>query len=214
MRAPLAIAIVIVILIVFLWGLGCGGSSSTAPRPAASDAPTVLTPAQVAEVEVGPLVPIQTGGRGELSVQVRIAPGYHVMANPPSKPNYIPTRVEVVAEGVVFEAPRYPRPTPFRLWDDDIDTWEGTITIGVPFALGQEVAPGRLTGRVSVEYQACTEGSCLFPHTKEIAFVIVVEPVASAYGAQGTIPQLAAESALGTETPPRSSQPTRSARQR
>jgi peroxiredoxin len=140
------------------------------PAPAAG----TLTPDQAVSVTLAAPMRTAPGGHGDVQVTLAIAPGYHVMANPASKPNYIPTRVQIDAEGVRFGAPIYPVATRFQLWDEAIDTFQGSAVVSVPFDVAADTADGVYRGTCKVEFQACSEGSCLFPFTRVMSFELGV----------------------------------------
>jgi hypothetical protein len=99
-------------------------------------------------------------GRCGVVVTMRIAPGYHVMSDRPSAPNYIATRVAV--EG--YAAPEYPPTVPFELAGTSIATFQGTTRVFLPCA---GAAPPPI-GDAVVRYQACTRSRCLFPVTRHV----------------------------------------------
>lgn len=134
----------------------------------------VRSPAEVVTIAVSDPGPVVVGDRGELRVTLSIASGYHLMSNPPSKPNYIPTTLQLEAEGIQFGTPVFPPFTRFQLWDEVIDTLQGDATVGVPFQVSSDAAAGTRAVNCKVEYQACTEGSCLFPFTQVVSFSIQV----------------------------------------
>lgn len=153
-----------------------------APVPAASASDAVpgglaaLSGDRVVSPAVQNLGTLHPGATGELRVTLSIAQGYHVMANPASQSNYIPTTVVVLGDGLRFDAPVYPAPSRFRLGEEDIDTLDGETTIRVPFHVADDASPGPHVGRCEIRYQACTEGSCLFPSEKAIEFAWSVSP--------------------------------------
>ncbi len=100
-------------------------------------------------------------GRCGVVVTMRIAPGYHVMSDRPSAPNYMATRVAV--EG--YAAPEYPPAVPFELAGTSIATFQGTTSVFVPCAGS---APPPVGGDAVVRYQACTRSRCLFPVTRHL----------------------------------------------
>ena len=154
-----------------------------APAPVEStathavEAPAALAPEAVVAISAAPVAPVARGASGEAQVTLRIAPGYHVMSNTPSDPLYIATHVDVAdADGVHWSDARYPPATSFQLSSATISTFEGDVSVRVPFAVAADAAPGprRFTG--SVRYQACTASNCLFPVTRTIEVPLDVAP--------------------------------------
>jgi peroxiredoxin len=156
------------------------GSAPAASQPTAAAAASsgaredTRTAEQVLSVAVSDPPALAPGQHGELQVTLEIVPGYHVMANPPSKPSYIPTTVQPQANGARFGDARFPAFTRFQLWDDTIDTLQGHAVVTVPFELDPNTPPGELTGTCKVEYQACNATSCLFPFAKTATFHVHV----------------------------------------
>lgn len=154
---------------------GCGSAQPAETTTATSEAPPeTLTADQVLSFEAAAPPPVAPGGEGEIVTTIRVAATYHVMSDRPSKPNYIATRVTASAEGVELGEPSYPPAIPFQLWDETIETFEGTFEVRVPFRVPPDAAAGDRVARLTIEYQACTTGSCLFPANKEASVPIVV----------------------------------------
>ncbi len=105
--------------------------------------------------------------RGEIAIHVRVAPGYHVMSDRPSAPEYIATHLALDGtSALTWGAPKYPQPVPFELADKSIATFQGDTEVRVPY----EGAPeARRTIRGTLRYQACTRTRCLFPVTQAFA---------------------------------------------
>ena len=147
-----------------------GGAAS--PGTSAS----VLAPEQVAVIEATAPARVAAGDSGDVSVVLSIAPGYHVMSDRPSDPSFIPTRVRFdEAPGVAWGEARYPPPSRSRVAENTISTFQGRTVVTVPFVVSAEATPSRRTLEGSVRYQACTEGSCLFPVTRRISVPMDVQ---------------------------------------
>jgi DsbC/DsbD-like thiol-disulfide interchange protein len=152
---------------------GCAG----APPPTPEGAPQNVLPAErVMDVVTDAPLHVRAGSGGALALRLRIAPGYHVMSDQPSEPQYIPTRVTLDASpDIRWEAARFPVSQTFRVSDQQIATFAGELSVDIPFQVESTAAPGarEITGQVG--YQACTEGSCLFPTKKAFALQLVVD---------------------------------------
>jgi peroxiredoxin len=128
---------------------------------------TLLAPERVATIEVGPPPQVSAGKSGELAVKLRIAPGYHVMSDKPSAPNYIGTRVMLEpTPGLKVKDAHFPEAHAFKLVDESISTFVGDVDVHVPIEIDRGTAPGERRLKGTVRYQACTESSCLFPVTR------------------------------------------------
>jgi thiol:disulfide interchange protein DsbD len=100
---------------------------------------------------------------GTLSVEARLAPGWHVNSHKPSEDYLIATSVRLdPAPGVTAGEPRYPdgKLVKFAFADKPLSVYEDRFTITLPVTF-----PGALSAPVSgtVEFQACNDRQCLAP---------------------------------------------------
>jgi hypothetical protein len=120
-------------------------------------------PAQVVTVSAGKV--IITGGTGDAVIELKIADGYHINANPASDKNLIPTTVEITAANdITAEKPTYPQALikKFSFSDKQLAVYEKQATIKVKVratAKGEKIINGTL------RYQACDDEVC-YPPTK------------------------------------------------
>lgn len=143
--------------------------------------PPTLTPENVLVVEPREATFAAPGATGEVIARLRVAPGYHVMSDKPSAPQYIATRLRLSeAEGLTFEEARYPPPVAFKLVDHEIATFQGNAEVRVLFHVAPNAAPGLRTVMATLRYQSCTETACLFPVTRELSFPVNVTALSSA----------------------------------
>jgi peroxiredoxin len=120
--------------------------------------PRALAPEDIVRVTLAP-DPVH----GAIAIRLRIAPGYHIMSDRPSAPEYIPTRVELSAPDLDVGEARYPAPVAFDVGERSIATFQGDTVIVVPVT-AQAGAARNVTARI--RYQACTATRCLFPTTR------------------------------------------------
>ena len=143
--------------------LGCSTPSAQSPRSS-----ELLSPERVVAVA---LTPLACGVR----VRLRVAPGYHIMSNRPSAPNFIATSVTLASPDVSFEPPIYPQAIPYQVADHSIATFRGDTDV-----LARCASEPRLASAASIEltlrYQACTQSACLFPVTRHFSTRIALEP--------------------------------------
>jgi peroxiredoxin len=138
-------------------GVGTRGAGPSAPPE---------SPEKVVAIAVS-APPVEVGGHGGLVVRLRIKPRYHVMSDRPSDPLYIATRVTVEgADELTWQEARYPTATAFALSDKSISTFQGDVSVEVPFVVTTTAHEGVHPLAGTVRYQACTEGSCMFPVTE------------------------------------------------
>ena len=155
----------------------CGGRDDGAAKiapsasPASANPPADIVRADASEVEV------RAGGAGEATVQVIIADGYHVNANPATHSFLIPTKLDVTAEnGITTGAPVYPAPLTKKFAFDEkpLAVYEGTATIRLPVAAGATVPKGAHTLRAKLRVQPCDDNACFPPRTVETSIPVKV----------------------------------------
>ncbi|HVF86672.1 MAG TPA: protein-disulfide reductase DsbD domain-containing protein, partial [Pyrinomonadaceae bacterium] len=130
----------------------CAGNSdvttnvSLSGSPVASQAsakpPADIVRASASEVELG------AGGAGEATVQITIADGYHVNANPATHSFLIPTKLDVTAEnGIMTGEPVYPAPLTKKFAFDEkpLAVYEGVTTIKLPVTASAATPKGART---------------------------------------------------------------------
>jgi len=107
-----------------------------------------------------------SGGHGELTIMMRIAPGYHVMSNHPSRPEHIATSVTMgESPGLSFGDAAWPAPSTFYVDGEPISAFEDEIVARVPLDSTVGTLPGSRAVQGAVRFQACTRSSCLVPST-------------------------------------------------
>src|SRR5439155_22830523 len=107
--------------------LGGGGA---APPPAES----------LVHVRAVPLA-IQAGTPARAAIELSIASGWHINANPPSPDYMIPTRVALTpAFGIAAQKPAYPEPQKLKLGFDPnpLAVFTGKATIELPLAVAAD----------------------------------------------------------------------------
>ena len=84
----------------------------------------------IVSVKDFPPVVVAPGATGEGTVQVTVAPGFHIQANPASGPFLIPASLALRhrGDGIRLRRPIYPPGEPYRLQgtENDLMTYEGT----------------------------------------------------------------------------------------
>ncbi|MFZ5577754.1 MAG: thioredoxin domain-containing protein [Pseudomonadota bacterium] len=104
------------------------------------------------------------------ALQLRIAPGFHINANPASAPNLIATTV--LAEGQPLAGVRYPPPQSFRpaFAPRGIAVWEGQVDLALP-----ALSPAQ-RNKLALRVQACNATTCLAPSVMSLAAPAVAPP--------------------------------------
>lgn len=122
---------------------------------------------------------VKKGSSFEAEVVLKVATGWHVNSHKPSQEYMIPTAIEIEPkEGLLVTEIRYPKATMAKLAlaEDSLSVYEGTVSIVVPFASTEKLAPGKnfVVGKITI--QACDDKVCLPPSTITITLPFEVVP--------------------------------------
>lgn len=105
-------------------------------------------------------------------LQLKIAGGWHINANPPGQDNLIPTTVTVAADAPVEIVDiAYPtgKSMRFEFSNVPLNVYEKTVTIPLRLKLKPDVTWKKNTPiRLQLTYQPCNDTQCLLPETVEI----------------------------------------------
>lgn len=121
---------------------------------------------------------VKRGAAAEAVVELKVQQGFHVHANPASRPQLIATKVEVVGGKDLEASPAvYPPPKPYKVpgMDALVDTYDGRFEVRIPIRAAQNGAAGKQEMQGSVRYQACDDKVCFPP--KVVKFGVPVEIV-------------------------------------
>ena len=112
----------------------------------------------------------QNRGIYDVVLQLNIAEGWHMNANPASQDNLIPTTVTVDTDtSVEIVDVAYPkgRTAHFEFSDESLNVYEGNLMI--PLKLRLKSNPQKSTSvTLKLTYQPCNETECLLPQTLDI----------------------------------------------
>lgn len=147
-----------------------GGSTSAAQLPT-SRAQAIDLPASIveAQVMVGGSDHVRPGDTFKLFVDLSIAPGWHINANPTSDDWLIPTTFTVNSLDLPLDLQAVEYPEVRRIGiagtEDSIDVYAGSVRVTSRMKLSSKAEAGqRGDVRLIVQYQACDDdGICLMP---------------------------------------------------
>jgi len=171
--------IVLVVLSMPILFAACAGNNalttnvSPSSSPAASQASAKL-PADIVRVSA-PEIELRAGTTGEATVQLTIANGYHVNANPATHSFLIPTKLDVTAEnGITTGVPVYPAPLTKKFAFDEkpLAVYEGATAIKLPVTVGAATPKGARTLRAKIRVQPCNDDACFPPRTVETSIPV------------------------------------------
>lgn len=114
-----------------------------------------------------------------LTVEVSIAPGFHVYGQPAGD-GLTPLSVEIDAiDGLEVDAASWPLPRPFARpgFDDGLWVHQGVVRGTVPLTFGAAPGGGDHLLGVTVRYQACDGASCLVPSSVRLRVAVREAPL-------------------------------------
>src|SRR5512132_2651501 len=152
----------------------------------AGGAGAIPEPKELVKIAVAP-VHVPAGGSVRVPVQLTIADGWHINANPAANENAIATEVSIAgAAGLAGTPPAYPAPKVEKLsFDPDpLLVYDGATAIPVTVKAGAGAAGGAHVLKGTIRFQACNDQVCLPPATLTFDVPITVDAVAA--GAAGT----------------------------
>ena len=123
-------------------------------------------------------VSIQTGGDGDVIVQLNIENGYHVNANPPTFSYLIPTELQLPqSPGLAVSSLVYPNPLTktFPFAEKPLAVYEGVIDIKAKVKVDKTMKPGQHDLPAKVQVQACDNQVCYAPGTLDVTIPLIVK---------------------------------------
>ena len=131
-------------------------------------------------VSVAP-IPAVTAARGsqtKVSLDFRVASGFHINSNTPKSEFLIPTQLKMdVPTDIVLGRVQYPEGKdlsfPFSP-DEKLNVYSGDFTINLAVHPLRSVVPGKYVIRGNLRYQACDNAQCFPPKTLPVSFDVKV----------------------------------------
>lgn len=120
---------------------------------------------------------VPRGGKGIMTVTLSVGSKYHVNANKPNDPAYIPTVfTPQPVPGIKFGPAHYPAPKLMKLSysPKPLLVYTGLVTVSVPFTVTPAAKPGRLPLSGTVNFQGCDAQSCFPPVASQVKAIISV----------------------------------------
>ena len=123
------------------------------------------------------------GQKVALAVVLKIQQGFHINADQRQvklfedfKPYPTTVRVVNASEGVTIESARFPQAKPIKVdySSEALMSFEGRTIIYLPMKLDQQLKPGFIELEIQVEYQACSDRTCLFPQKQLLKETLAV----------------------------------------
>lgn len=152
--------------------LGATQDMGATPPPAESLVTIKATP-----------VSVPAGGRADATLELTIAPGWHINANPPSPDYMIATEVTLApSAGITAGKPGYPPGQKLKVSFDEsaISVFSGSMTVSVPLMAGATTAQGAHKLQGHVRFQSCNDQLCLAPASVTFDVPVTVTAAGSA----------------------------------
>ena len=139
-------------------------------------------PPSIKSVDVVKAMPQETtlapGESGDVLVQLQIANGYHVNANPPSQPYLKPTEIELKPqESISVEFITYPDPLvrSFAFSETPLKVYEGETSLKLRLLADKTAKPGKHNLSAKLRVQACDDKVCYAPGAIDLTVPVNVK---------------------------------------
>jgi len=133
---------------------------------------------QVLAVQVQtPSAAFAPGKTAEVTIELRVALGFHINSDQPADENIVPTTVIFKpAAGLKFEAAVFPvaEMKMFSFTDKPLAVFDGTVKVMVPVTLAKDFKRREVVIEGAVGYQACDDNSCLAPEEAKFRAVFPI----------------------------------------
>lgn len=149
-------------------------NAGATPAPSAQPSPSPKKQEVTATVDE---LKLDAGGKGEATITLDIAEGYHVHSNPASDKFYHATEVKgAPQEGLTPGKPAYPRAAmhKFSFSEKPLSVYEGRVVIRLPLSADKTAAKGRHTFNATVHVQPCDDQVCFPPRDISAPIPVVV----------------------------------------
>lgn len=153
-----------------------GVSREISPVSATPISPAQVSPANAVSARAHEAT-IAPGAAAEAEVEVIVADGYHVNANPASYPYLRPTALMITsADGITSGTPIYPSSEmkKFAFAEAPIAVYEGTVKVRVPVRAARRAQPGAHTLQAKVQAQPCNDQACFPSRVVETTIPVIV----------------------------------------
>lgn len=144
--------------------------------PAGETATSARSPRVTLEASA-PARPVRPGETFRIAARLRVPPGWHVNANPPSEEYLIPTTLELLpVDGFETVKVDYPPARPFEAGfaGGGAMVYEGEVPIEIELRASEHAPGGEHVLQLSATYQPCTDRECLPPATQSARAVVRV----------------------------------------
>ena len=118
---------------------------------------------------------IKAGEQQFLNALIYLENGYHVQAAKVADANLIPMKLSLESTAQITTGePVFPPWKEKTYYGSTFQIYENTLKVTIPVKTVKGLNPGSYTLAGKVDYQACTETSCLLPRTEHFKFSVKV----------------------------------------
>ena len=169
--------------------VACAATKNNEPKIAAQSNPVAsntdetaseimphVSPAEAVKVRAGEAT-VRIGENITAEIEVLIAEGFHVNANPASFTYLQPTELKIEkVNGVTIGEPVYPKAElkKFGFAEESIAVYEGTAPIKLAIQANKKAQPGRIVLRGTVRAQPCNDNACFPPRAVEFSSAVLI----------------------------------------
>jgi DsbC/DsbD-like thiol-disulfide interchange protein len=124
------------------------------------------------------------GQRVEVTVRAVVEPGWYVYASTQPRGGPTALRITVPESQPLSPAGPITGPPPVRHWDPgfeiDAAMHAGTAAFTLPLQVARKATVGKVSLKVQVRYQACSDTLCLPPKTETLSLLLEIRARAAA----------------------------------
>jgi thiol:disulfide interchange protein len=133
----------------------------------------------VVSVKLSPSnVKITAGSQVRATLIATIKSPWHINSNKPNEDFLIPSVVTAKAKGIKLAKVKYPEAHEINLSfaEQPVSVYEKDASFELTFTVGKNVAAGKQTVQVTLDYQACDDKTCMPPTSVSATLVVDVAP--------------------------------------
>ncbi len=133
--------------------------------------------AHVVSVEPPQGLAARRGTEAQVALKLVVRSGYHINSSTPAEDYLIPTVLNWDSAPLAVRGITYPKAesVQYEFSAKPLLVYSGAVTVSSRFAVPQGAAPGAITLKGKLRYQACTDKMCLAPRTLDISVPIKIE---------------------------------------
>lgn len=119
---------------------------------------------------------VSPGSEFKIAVKVKVDSGWHINSNKPNEDYLIPSQLSIDTSVFKLTKVAYPKAHDLKLEISEIplSVWESEVYVAALVKVPDNLAPGKYSLPVYLDYQACNNMTCLPPNTVKDTIVVDV----------------------------------------